>query len=77
MKMVRNAQVKKDMDFPEALCYGIEQQKFSLRRNIEMNDDTSDEAAVMEEEDVKMQNEATVMEEDIKVEPTIKKPKTE
>ena len=50
-----------DMDFPEALCYGIEQRKFLLRRKIEMDDDTSDEAAVVEE--------------DIKMEPTIKKPR--
>ena len=63
------------MDFREALCYGIEQRKFLLRRNIEMDDDTSDEAAVTEEEDVKMQNEAAVMEEDIKMESTIKIPR--
>ena len=78
MDTVRNAHLRNDMDFREALCYGIEQQKFLLWRNIEMEDDTSDEATVTEEEeDVKMQNEAAVMEEDIKMEPIIKKPKTE
>ena len=50
LKTVRNAQVKKDMDFPEALCYGIEQQNFLLQRKIEMDDDTYDEDAVVEDE---------------------------
>ena len=52
-----------------------------------MDDDTFDEAAVMEEdiemeneaamtkEDINMENEAAVTEEDIKMEPTIKKPR--
>ena len=48
MDTVKDAQVTHGMDFPEALCYGIEQRKVLLRRNIEMDDDTSDEAAVME-----------------------------
>ena len=74
MKMVRNAEVKKDMDFPEALCYGIEQRKFLLQHNIEMDDETSDEAAVTEE-NVEIQNEAAVMEVDIKMEPTYKNPR--
>ena len=74
MKTVKNVEVKKDMDFPEALCYGIEQRKFLLWRNIAMDDDTSAEAAVTEE-DVKIQNEVAVIEEDIKMEPIIKKPR--
>ena len=49
-----------DMDFLEALCYGIEQRKFLLRREIEMVNDTSDDAGVEEER--------------VKMEPTIKKP---
>ena len=49
MDTVRKAHLSNNMDFREALCYGIEQQKFLLRRKIEMNDDTSDEATVVEE----------------------------
>ena len=50
MDTVKDAQVRNGMDFPEALCYGIEQRKVLLRRKIDVDDDTSDEVAVAEEE---------------------------
>ena len=61
MDTVENTQLRNGMDFRESLCYGIEQWKFLLWRKIEMDDDTSDDAAVVEA--------------DIKMEPTTKKPR--
>ena len=61
METVLNAHLRNAIDFSEALCYGIKQRKLLLRHKIEMDDYTSDDA--------------TVTEEDIKMEPTIRKPK--
>ena len=49
MDTVENTQLRNAMDFREALCYGIEQQKFLLRCNIEMDNDASDETAAEDE----------------------------
>ena len=55
MATVESTQCSKDIDFREDLCYGITQRMFLIQRQIEMDDDNSDENAA-KDEDTRMEH---------------------